>query len=506
MANVYINGKRIVPAPLYSISHEINRTAGGVILSCLYNISLTGTILSDRGYPTSTGGFSTSADDNLDIIETGVQTQQQRFKSLLNKQAALKEQVLLEGTGYGSNKTVNIINTTGGAAGQTDDKIEFNFFASNIDFEPSTTTNNSNYVINFTANDVRLNNRSINPASGVFKDYNLRSANDSLNIERSNDRDDTIRVVRSVKAQGYKSYDADVEGSISASSGWQFAKEWVKTQFPADVRASPTTAVQGVPIVSFPIGYGYVGAALIEDVDKLEGSYGLTVTWTYAPINASGQYYAADEYTISRNTNRNGNKISYKISGNIKGFHDNTSKATAYDSAKTYFSQNVNAAALKTKIAAAYDNITGNILGPTVETSSHNNFAGTITYEYDFYQKFTSLPDCFCDFDLNVTKNEDERVIAEIPIPGRSGGPVIQDIKTRQTNKKSVSANFILTNKTSTFNIMPDLKVSGIQFLSDIGAISTGVSENTNFWKTGFSHNLDIIGGRYTMNFNYVEI
>ena len=174
MANVYIDGKRIVPAPLYAISHDINRTAGGVILSCTYNITLTGSLVADRGYPTSAGAMSDSTDQDLDLFEPNIDTDRQWFESLLNKQAALKELVLLEGTGYSSNKKVDIINTRGDLNQQTNTRIEFNYLAGNIEFEPSTVTTISNYTINFTANDVRLNGRSINPASGVFQDYNLR--------------------------------------------------------------------------------------------------------------------------------------------------------------------------------------------------------------------------------------------------------------------------------------------------------------------------------------------
>lgn len=503
MANLYIDGKRIVPAPLYSISHEINRTAGGVILSCNYNISLTGSILADRGYPTSTGAFSTSTSDTLDIIETGINTQQASFKSLLNKQAALKELTLLEGTGYGSNRLVSIINTTGGGNGQTNDKIEFNYFASNIEFDASTTTSISNYTISFSANDVRLNGRSINPASGSFQDYNLRSASDSFNTVRNTDRDATISITRNLRAQGYKSYDADVQSNISAVSGWQFAKEWIKAQLPLDPRSSPSVATNGVPLVSFPAGYGYVGASLTEDVDKLGGEYGVTVSWMYAPLNASGIYYAADDYSITKNDTIVGNKTNYKISGTVKGTNSND-KSDAYTAALTFLSQNINPTILRNRISTAFSVPTSVIIGPMNSVQTHNDFGGTINYEYDFYKKIASLPACFFDVELNVSKNSEERVIAEVPIPGRTNGPIIQDIKTKQTKKRSVTANFTLSSSGANFIQMDDYKTSGTSFLTSLGAVPSG-TENIHHWKTSFSHNLDIIGGRYSMNIGYVE-
>lgn len=503
MANVYIQGKRIVPAPFYGISHEINRTAGGVIISCVYNITLTGTILSNRGYPSSTGAFSISTDYDLDLIESSIDTEQERFKSLLNKQAALKELVLLEGSTYGDSRTVQIINSTGGPTGQTDDKIEFNYLAANIDFEPSTTTNVSNYTITFTANDVRLNGRSINPASGTYQDYNLRSASDTFTVAWQADRDATVNVTRAVKAQGYKSYDNEIQGTISAASGWQFAKEWVKTQFPANPRSSPTTAMNGVSLLSLPAGYGYVGATVSEDIDKLSGDYGMSVTWLYAPLNASGTYYASDEYSITKTNSIVGNKTNFKISGSIKGTKSND-KADAYEAALNYFSQRINPTGLKSRIASAFSISTGTILGPLNSVETHNDFAGTINYEYDFYKKIASLPACFFDVDLNVTQNNEERVIAEVSVPGRAAGPVIQDIKTKQSVKRNVAANFTLSQSGSTFLEMPGLKSSGLTFLGNLGALPAGTG-NSDYWQTSFSHNLDIVGGRYSMNIGYVE-
>lgn len=501
MANVYIDGKRIVPAPLYAISHDINRTAGGVILSCTYNITLTGSLVADRGYPTSAGAMSDSTDQDLDLFEPNIDTDRQWFESLLNKQAALKELVLLEGTGYSSNKKVEIINTRGDLNQQTSTRIEFNYLAGNIEFEPSTITTISNYTINFTANDVRLNGRSINPASGVFQDYNLRSANDSMSISRSSDRDETVSVTRSVKAQGYKSFDNEIQTNISAISGWEFAREWVKAQFPADPRSAPTLAISGVPIVALPAEYEYVGAVLAEEMDRLNGDYGVTVTWTYGPVKSVGRY-SLDEYTLSKSDSIIGNKTSYKLSGSIKGSKSNT-KNDAYDAATSYFTT-ITTAILKGRIATAFGVSNESILGPLNSVVSHNDFAGTIGYDYEFYKKIAQLPTCFYDVELSVSKNIDERVIAEIAIPGRVEGPIIQDIVTRQTKKRSVTANFILSSSGTTFDLMNGYKTSGFVFLGALGAVPTGTG-NSDYWQTSFSHNLDIIAGKYSMNIGYVE-
>lgn len=508
MANVYINGKRIVPAPLYAISHDITRTNGGIIISCVYSISLTGSILANRGYPASDGSNSASTLDGLDLDESStIVTQQQRFKSLLNKQLALKELIFLEGSGYSDNRNVQIINTTGGANGQTNDKIEFNYFTSNIEFEPSTTTDISNYTITLQANDVRLNNRSINPASGSFQDYYLRSASDTLNAQAANDYDNTYTISRSVKAQGYKLYDADVSGTTVATSGWASARAWVKAQFGADIRSSPTLGQTGqFPVVSLPAGYEYVNATVSEDMDKLGGEYGITVSWTYAPKNTRGSYYSSDDYTVSQNKTNIGTKNTFKISGVVKGYQDNTRSKRAYEVAQMYFDDSVNDnTKLLLRITNKFGITSSNLRGPVSSAITHNEFGGSITYDFDFYERPGGLPSAFADVDVTVAKNQNERVVAEIGIPGRAAGPIIQDIKTKQTQKRSVNASFLLSASGANFSIMEALRGSGIGYLSAIGAIPTG-TENTQFWQTGFSHNLDISNGRYSIDANFTEL
>jgi hypothetical protein len=508
MANVYINGKRIVPAPLYAISHDITRTNGGVIISCVYSISLTGSILANRGYPSSTGAFSTSTSDGLDLDESSsIRTQQQRFKSLLNKQLALKQEILLEGSGYGENRTVQIINTTGGPNGQTNDKIEFNYFTSNIEFEPSTTTDISNYTITLQANDVRLNNRSINPASGSFQDYYLRSASDTMSVQASNDYDNTYTVTRSVKAQGYKLYDSDVAGSTVGTSGWASARAWVKSQFGTDIRSAPTLGQTGeFPVITLPTSYEYVNATVSEDVDRLGGEYGITISWTYAPKNTSGVYYSSDDYTISHTKTNIGSKNLFKISGVVKGYQDNTRAKKAYEVAKLYFDESVNISAnLSNRIANKLGVESSSIKGPVSSVITHNEFGGSINYDFDFYQRPTGLPAAFSDVDVTMSKNNNERIIAEIGIPGRTAGPIIQDIKTKQAKKRSVNASFLLGVSGYDFSIIEDLRSSGLTYLNDIKATPTG-TENTHFWMTGFSHNLDISNGKYSIDANYTEL
>ena len=502
MANVYINNNKLIPAPFYGISHEINRSGDGDILSCSYSIVLTGSIVCNRGSPDSTGTFGTDSDETASIFSSP-----DRFKSMLQKQAAIKTQALGE-PGVGSAKSVVIVHVDDGSGLETATRIEFNYFASNVEFEPSQTVGVSNYTISFTANDIKYNGVSVNPAStNALTDYNLRSATDSLSIDWSNDADNTVSVTRNVSAQSSKQFQADViDEELSLTAAWEYAREWVKSRFPTDIREGPSSALTGVPVLSLPADYLYVNAIIGEQTDKLDGTFSISAKWLYAPskVTASGSsFYAADDYTISRTQALVGNKTNFKVSGTIRGFQDSTRAKTAGQVALLYFNA-LTTADLKTRITNAFSVSSVNINGPIVNNSIYNEFGGTVSYDLEFYEKFLSLPGCFTDFDLSMSKNEDERVVAEVGIPGRAAGPLIQDIKTIQSVKRTISANFVLASGFSSFSHLPGLKASGFTFLSGVSALPTG-TENTSFWKTGFSHTMDISGGKYSMNINYVE-
>jgi len=494
MANVYIDGKKIIPAPFYAISHDINRSGGGEIISCSYSINLTGSLIANKGSPNSTGVFG--VDSNEAIFSS-----EDRFASLLVKQKALREVCLTEAAANNA-KSVIIQHVDDVTELETDNKIEFNYFVSNIEFEPSTTTDISNYTISFFANDIKYNGQSINPAATGFRDYNLRSASDNFSVDWSNDYDDTVTITRSVSAQSSKQYTDDVVGDVSAASGFLYAKEWVKSRFPTDIRSGPSSALGSIPLLSLPAGHIYVNSQVSEQFDKLDGNYGVTVKWLYAP-NTNASTYCSDDYSVNKNEIFSSAKKSYKISGTIKGYQTNTRSTTAANAAKNYF-ETLNNTTFKNRINAAFGVSTNNLKGPTVNNYTYNAFAGTVTYDLEFYELITDLPTCFIDVDISMTENRDERVIAEIAVPGRSSGPIIQDIKTKQSVKRTINANFVLGSGITDFTYMPGLKASGLDYIADVAGIPSG-SENTNFWKTSFSHNLDLKQGKYNITVSYVE-
>lgn len=492
MANVYIDNSKIIPAPFYAISHDINRSGAGNIISCSYSITLTGSLIANKGSPSSTGAFG--VDTNEAIFSS-----EDRFGSLLEKQKALRKLCLIEPDSENA-KNVTIVHVDDTTGLETEKTIEFNYYVSNIDFEPSTTTDISNYTISFSASDIKFGGESINPTEESFKDFNLRSVNDSFSVDWSNDYDNTITVTRSVNAQSFKVYSADLTEESGLTESFEYARSWVNSRFDGDVRDSPSLG--GYPILSLPAGYVYVNSQVSEQFDKLDGSYGITVRWLYAP-NITNNTYCSDDYSINKNQIYASGKTSYKISGTIKGYQSATRTTTASTAAKNYFETLTNST-FKNRINAAFNVAVIDLLGPIVNNYVYSPFTGTVTYDLEFQEKASDLPSCFTDVEISMSSNEDERVIAEIAIPGRALGPIIQDIQTKQSVKRSINAIFSIATGITTFSSMPGLKTSGLNYIESVNGIPAG-TENSSFWKTSFSHNLDLKQGKYSISVTYVE-
>ena len=83
----------LIPAPFISINKTFDKQGDGEIIGSNYSITLTGTLLADRGSPTSTGGFIANGVDALEDLDSdgdvNDEPEHKWYKSLQNKQKAL---------------------------------------------------------------------------------------------------------------------------------------------------------------------------------------------------------------------------------------------------------------------------------------------------------------------------------------------------------------------------------------------------------------------------------
>jgi hypothetical protein len=75
---------------------------------------------------------------------------------------------------------------------------------------------------------------------------------------------------------------------------------------------------------------------------------------------------------------------------------------------------------------------------PVSTSESHNTRKGTISYSYDFNNKFTMISGVIAE-SVNIEDSGPVDVIGEAFVLGRALGPVLQNLGTKTTAKKSVS-------------------------------------------------------------------
>jgi hypothetical protein len=134
-------------------------------------------------------------------------------------------------------------------------------------------------------------------------------------------------------------------------------------------------------------------------------------------------------------------------------------------------------------------------------TISENRRSGTVNYEAEFKEKTISLTGTpFIDFDVNLSQNTKENFVAEIPVPGRTAGPVIQDIKTTNTTKRNISASFVVgTGTKADFDDVEKYRNSAKTLLTTLN-VYPNTTQGEGFWVTSFNESLDIFKGTYSFN------
>jgi len=513
MAIVLYNGKYITPAPLYSISENFTRTSDGTVLSSQFEITLNGTLLPDRGSPGPTGGFFTTF-ATANAVDTSINTDDKRFGSLVKKQRALRDLFTISPGEPETGKTVTPnaieylleIKTNDGTTTVLKCKPQI----ASVSFADSIHVIKTDYTINIVTNEILIDGFTpANPTFSQFGGFNLKSASDSISVSSDNDFENSYTVNRNVSAQSYKAF-ATENAATGNYAPFIQAKRWVKD------RVAETGLVNEITLYSLyapSTGYEYAGHQTSEQMDQIGGSYSIQQSWRFIKTSTSG---VQDDFNITMTSRAssptyigtaNGYDKVFRVAGAIKGIAPG---AAGYAKSKAYFENIIaanNFAILKTRItetgSLTNPYITGSsyIYGPYGMTISENRRSGTVNYEAEFKEKTVSLTNTpFIDFDVNVSQNTKENFVAEIPVPGRTTGPVIQDIKTTNTTKRNISASFVVgTGTKADFDDVEKYRNSAKTLLTTLN-VYPSTTQGEGFWVTSFNESLDIFKGTYSFN------
>ncbi len=406
MPTIY-DGKKIIPSPLCVIRKEYNRTDDETILSPFFTITLSGTLVPYKGSPNSLGVFHNLSGYPAD--ETILADS--RLTAILRKQEALRSLFINEG------RTFEIQGFDGAAPLKCNPRIKSIEFAEGLWFEKC------DYTIELEADIVYVAGTAIGEDSGLSY-YYVKQASEEWNIE-AGDTPNSYRMTHNVSAKGTRFYD---DTGTLVREAWENARLYVIARIGIDPLRVASPGVINLT------GYNGYNHARVENINELTGDYSVSETWI---LNNAA---AIEDYNVVTRTSLEDGRTFVTIDGTVNGLdtRDTNFAITTdrYTAANTYFNASVSPN-LVTR-AQSYSGITLNAVALNSQVG-RNPISGTITYSYEYNNRATATIPGALQENITIVDIHPGDVFAQIPVPGRADGPILQDIVTKTARERQIN-------------------------------------------------------------------
>ena len=415
------------PIPLLNITKEFEKTEDGTVVGTRFAASLNGTLT-----PIPAAG-------GIDVID--------------DLQDELKNALAEEGHKF-------LVACDGTPLIQTYPRI------TNIEFQQS----NNQWVLTcpYTVNmewDDDPNNSGEN--SGIMPSY-IASASEEWTLEfveenspfswvidgsTTDAMQPILRLGHSVSATGKRHYSASTgnDGALDMQA-WEQARSYVVNRLGEDNSQVAQTGVLNLDVSQ----YGYFNHMRSTSVGELAGTYSVQENWVVFPSGASGvPGNALEDFSIEIRENADDGLIGVGVQGNIQGLESRSYGSASgefnigtykYDSALAYW--NVAKSRLYGRAAKAVENTEGSTRGlhitPLSKSVGHSLSNGTISYSYEYNDRPCNLISGARSENIEISDTFPTDVFAELSIPGRAFGPILQEISTVSLSTRSVNIDVVM--------------------------------------------------------------
>lgn len=246
----------------------------------------------------------------------------------------------------------------------------------------------------------------------------------------------------------------------------------------------------------------------VEDVAG--GSFSVVETWFL--INSTGIGVAGnaiEDFTVDIRKGIESDISTLSIQGTIQGLETRTYgtnpgdfaiTTTKYAAASGYWNtiKDTTRVLPRVQLYATTAGLTRNVnVTPVNKIVGHNPTAGLINYAYEYNDRPSTCIAGALTESINITDNNATDVFAELAIPGRALGPVLQGMGTITSSKREVSVDCIVapsTGCTTTllFATNPKSSVATLinLFYSDLAAANTQIYKylDTESWQPKEGH------------------
>ena len=488
-------GVTIRPAPLVSVSTQILKNGAGEPFGVTYSITLTGTILDDKGSPhaldangakylaipggtfDTTGpydAFSKAPEPTKQQIPAG-----QSLTAVLSKQKSLRALFATDGQRM-------TITDWGGS------QSAFSCYPRvlSVDFQEGIYLERADYTITLEA-DTLLIGEGDSDASEIENEGSLIASDGTVRegeteetllaslsgafiadfsedwaVEVDEGQGESVELPRSYRV----THSINATGKTHFGPGGKKYKAWEQAKNFVQQRLGDN------PAGNYPNIMGKIGSGTLnlvdayrgfnhtrtENLSESAGSYSVSETWLIAKGNAY------ENYNLSISSSTDNPFVSVSIDGNIKGLTEyspsgfggndlnllnggkepTTPPSGAYENALGKYNaiSNNQAYGLTSDIYARANNSVAVALNSQPQSVSlgTNEYTGEITYNLQFDNRPTNIISGVLAEQISVNDTYPGDVFAVIPVIGRATGPVLQYIGGRTEYRRDLSINLTM--------------------------------------------------------------
>jgi hypothetical protein len=409
MAQIIYDGNLLAPSSFISVEKTYNNQ-GGRVVGSKYNIVLTCRIFAEKGSPLTTGwhtGGGTPATESFT-------TDDAKFKSICKKLEIVNELFKVGNEG----KVLQWQDSTTGVATKCNPRIVSVSIPDSSSFHRWVTV--ADYSITFEADDLlRSGSGESFSVDGNALEY-IENISESFSLEEQKEGGVTSYVLtRSVQATGRRHYISD--GSVPKEA-WERAKDACLLRL-ANVNRYSDFYSQNLASLS-----GYEDTKN-ETIDEAGGSYSITQIKIFADQNYI--------QTVEVSTTTGAANTSVSVSGSIKGLGDTPairlSNATSGYSVGNVYS-----------LAVTHSGISGLNPDPLNQSVGKSIYGGVITFSLEFNNRPTNYITGALSENITIDQTSLGSKIAQIFVLGRTVGPVLQDLGTREATVRTLNIEAVM--------------------------------------------------------------
>jgi hypothetical protein len=358
MSLIY-DGRKLIPAPLVSLSKTYRTTDDGIKVGAGYEIVLRGSLLPFRGSPRGhyaniSGAFWTDSGSPPDEVYA---ENNEDFSSILRKQEAMRWLFSRDGRSLEWQP----------AAGQP--VVKCNPRVTSIAFAEGSWADKCDYTINLQAETVYLNGAI--SSEDNFSVKQIVSANEVWNFEDlPGQAGSGYRLNHSVTAKAIVGYD-ETGAKLGGKEAWQHAKDFCDARATGSVDSGIVAAVAGT---------GWIGGSYTRtvNIDKTGGGCTVAETWIIAPSTT----YIEREFSVEYDSTTDEYRVRYQ--GTIRGIAGREGSQEAIIAAKAAIPSNSDARGETLKQIGSL--LHGKTLGagPDSRSIALNQRDGTVTFAFEW--------------------------------------------------------------------------------------------------------------------------